>query len=65
MKKPSSTLTREIKALRSRLKKHEAEVSKARNHLRDTIAEFEALFESCNTAMEHLESAADTLSELV
>ena len=50
-----------VKQIKERLKA----VGKERDKIRELISEWEMLADNCDTAIEHLERAADELSQLV
>ena len=53
------------KAVLKRIEKLKKDIAKRRDDLRDLVSEMEQLSENCDTAVDHLTSAADALSELL
>lgn len=53
------------KAMLKRIEKLKRDITKRRDALRDLVDEMEQLCENCDTATDHLTSAADALSELL
>ncbi len=56
---------RTVKAFDKKIKALTAKIAKDRDALRDLISEVEDITECCDRAIESLESAADSLSELL
>ena len=48
-----------------KIEESKTRIAKERDKLRDLIGEIEGLADNCDTAVEDLEHAADSLSELV
>lgn len=54
-----------VASLLVQVKASKARISKERDKLRDLIDEMESIEDDCNEAIDDLERAADTLSQLV
>ena len=52
-----------LKSIMKQLEKHRDRISKERDSLRDVVLEYESLAEVCDTAIEDLNRAIDSLSE--
>jgi predicted hydrolase (HD superfamily) len=58
-------MTQTTKVMVKQIKERAKAVGKERDKIRELISEWEMLADNCDTAIEHLERAADELSQLV
>ena len=57
-------MTKEVKTLLAKLRRHQKAITKERDQMRDTVADFEDVIEGCDRAEENIQAAIDALSEL-
>lgn len=53
---------KQMQAVVRRIEKQKAIIAKARDELRDLISEVSDIADNCDSAIDHIESAADDLS---